>query len=85
MPRTVLSSSMASVLWVLEANEKGLQQDVRHVMPRGLVIQENLTRLAAIETRSLGLQTESHRDSDCGYANNNAYDESGITKTRWLT
>ena len=42
----------------LEANEKGSPQAARHVMPGGSVIQENLTRLAAIETRSLGLQTE---------------------------
>ena len=42
-----------------EANETGLPQDARHVMPRGSVIQENLTRLAAIQTRSQALQTES--------------------------
>ena len=71
MPRTVLSSSRTSVLRKPENIEKGSPQDARHVPPRGSVIDENLTRLAAIE--------------DCGYANYNAHDESIITKTRWLT
>ena len=56
------------------------------VMPRGVSDSRKLDSTGWDSNKITAASNRvSHRESDCGYANNYAYDESGITKSSWLT
>ena len=75
VPRTVLSSSRTSVLRKPENIWRGRRKTSAMCYPGFKKIGLDCLRLRP-----------DHLDSDFGYANYNAHDdESGITKTRWLT